>query len=991
MMTADDQHAVAVIGMAGRFPGAADLAEFWDNLVAGRDTISRFSPEESRQADGQASMPGHRRYVAVRGVLEDIDYFDAAFFGMPPREAAITDPQHRIFLETAWEAVEAAGYDPRRTDELIAVYAGCGSTTYLTNNVIGLRNGDDGVTGLEAVIGNDKDYLAGRVAYKLGLRGPAIGVQTACSTSLVSVALACQALQAYDCDIALAGGVNVHVPQASGYLWREGGIMSPDGTCRPFDEAANGTVMGNGTGVVVLRRLVDAVRQRDDIAATITGWALTNDGAAKVGFTAPSVDGQRRAILTAQARAGRAGTDIGYVETHGTGTALGDAIEITALTEAFQATSAQVGNCYLGAVKSNIGHTDAAAGVAGLIKTILTVRAGVIPPQPHFAHAGPELGLAAPRFRVATTAQEWSEPRRAGVSSFGIGGTNAHVIVEQAPVPAADNGADRPAELLLLSARTPQALHDAAARLADHLSRNEVRLADVAHTLAVGRSQHDYRWSAACSTTGEALSRLTEPFSPEPAAAAEGGVAFLFPGGGAQYSGLARELYDTQEIFRAVLDECAEAGRKRLGIDLVTPALADSDAELEDGTIGLPVLFAAEYALARLLVSWGICPSAVAGHSLGEYTAATLAGVFRLADAVELVGTRGRLLDKAAKGAMLSVRLELGSLADMLGTELDIAAHNGTCASVVSGPEAAIRELEQRLDAAEAQYRRVPMAVAAHSRLIEPVIDDFRAAVARVPMSQPSLRIVSNRTGTWLSAEAAATTEYWVGQLRDSVRFADGLATMRGSGLAALLEVGPGHTLTRLARAVPGGPPALATMPAQHEPRTPLANVLEAVGRLWRQGQQVDWTAMYAGRACRRVPLPSYPWQRRRYWVDVEASGSAAVGRALIDVGQPRPDPDASLSRCPAETATDRDELGVAEEFGRILGSVVGSASNFFELGGESLAGLRLVNRLADRFAVPITLRTLFDNPTAAELSVVIIALRGTGCDEKKQPAQTEE
>ncbi|HYO90813.1 MAG TPA: type I polyketide synthase, partial [Pyrinomonadaceae bacterium] len=657
--------AIAIIGMSARFPGAKNVARFWHNLRDGVECISFFTHEEMLAAGVDPALLDDSNYVNADGVLEDIDLFDASFFGFNPREAQVLDPQHRFFLECSWEALENAGYDPETYQGLIGVYAGTSISTYQDNlysnsELVGL------VGDFQIAIGNNKDHLTTQVSYKLNLKGPSVAVQTACSTSLVSVCLACQSLLSYECDLALAGGVTIGVPQRTGYLYQPGGIGSPDGHCRAFDAAAQGTVGGSGVGLVVLKRLDDALADGDYIHAVIRGAALNNDGSLKVGYTAPSVVGQAQVIAMAQAIAGVEPETITYVEAHGTGTPLGDPIEIAALTQAFRARTTKKQFCAIGSVKTNIGHLDSAAGVAGLIKTVLALKHKMLPPSLHFTEPNPNIDFANSPFYVNATLKEWQangSPRRAGVSSFGIGGTNAHLVVEEAPK-TEESAPSRPAQLLVLSAKTSSALERATANLAEHLRQHpETNLADVAYTLQVGRRAFKQRRSLACDSLVDAITALETPDHRRVLTASveteQRPVAFMFSGQGAQYAGMSAGLYESEADFREQIDLCSELLKPHLDTDLrqlLYPGAGqweEANLQLQQTAYAQPALFAVEYALAKLWMKWGVRPEAMIGHSLGEYVAASLAGVFSLEEALALVAARGRLMQRLPAGAML--------------------------------------------------------------------------------------------------------------------------------------------------------------------------------------------------------------------------------------------------------------------------------------------------------------------------------------------------
>jgi phthiocerol/phenolphthiocerol synthesis type-I polyketide synthase E len=858
-----DESAVAVVGLAGRWPGARDAGEFWDNLRQGVESISRFTREEMRAAGADPALLDDPRWVPAGGVLEEADRFDAPFFHFTPREAELLDPQHRLFLECAWEALEDAGCDPGRFAGAIGVFGGTSLNTYLLHNLL---PAGDTPANPQVAIASDKDFLTTRVSYKLNLTGPSLDVQTACSTSLVAVVLACQSLLNYQCDLALAGGVSAREPQRAGYLHQEQGILSPDGHCRPFDAKAAGTVPGNGVGMVALKRLEDALAAGDPIRAVIRGAALNNDGAGKVGYTAPGVSGQAEVVALALAVAGVKPEEIGYVEAHGTATPMGDPIEVRALEQAFQGVPPR--SCVLGSVKSNLGHLDAAAGITGLIKAVLAVQHGEIPPTLHFERPNPAVDFDGGPFRVSSRLETWkpAEPRKAGVSSFGIGGSNAHVVLEEAPPrePAAAASGQDDAELLLLSARTPTALEAATARLARHLEKHpELRLADVARTLRLGRKPMAVRRALVAASVADAASALADPERWLTGAPPDGerAVVFLFPGQGAQHAGMAAGLYERKPAFRAALDACAQV-LEPLGIDL-RRLLADGERLAETAAVQ-PALFAVEYALAQLWMSWGVKPAAVLGHSLGEYVAACIAGVFPLATALRLVVRRGQLLQSTAEGAMLAVPLSAEELRPALAEEVELAAVNAPDRCVVSGPAAAVERLREELAGRGIDARPVPVRRAFHSRSLEPVLDAFVDEVRQARPGVPEIPWLSNLTGGWFTPEQAADPAAWGESLRRPVRFSAAVTELLRDPGRLLLEVGPGRTLAALVRR--HGGTAISSLPHPEAPASPREGMLEAAGRLWLAGVEIDWSR--AGSAGRLVPLPTYPFERYRYWIE---------------------------------------------------------------------------------------------------------------------------
>ncbi len=879
--------AVAIVGMACRFAGARSVDDYWTNLCGGVESITRYTDEELIAAGVDPKLLAHPHYVKAGAPLADMECFDATLFGLSPRDAAIMDPQHRHFLECAWEAMENAGHTPERFAGAIGVFAGSGHNSYMPSNLLGhpklLR--DVGLFLLRHT-GNDKDFLTTRVSYLLNLKGPSINVQTACSTSLVATHMAIQSLLSNECDMALAGGASIELPHRQGYLHEEGGILSPDGHCRPFDAKSRGTVFGSGVGVVVLRRLRDAMESGDHIYAVIRGSAINNDGASKVGYLAPSVDGQAHAITEALGIADVDASTIGYVEAHGTGTPVGDPIEIAALTQAFRKDGAEVGYCGIGSVKANIGHTDTAAGVASLIKVALSLHHGQLPPSLNFTGANPNAGLAGSPFVVNDTLRPWArlgaQPLRAGVSSLGVGGTNAHAVLEEAPRRSAGDPS-RPHQLFALSARSAVALEANTAALAEHLAAHahDLNFADVAYTMSVGRQTLNRRRVVVAESTDEAAAALADPARAFTAdAISDRPVAFLFCGAGSQYAAMGAGLYRTEPVYRAALNASIDHMKRIAGIDLkavLLPAPEDEERArqmLERPTIALPALFAVQVALARLWMSWGVRPGGMIGHSSGEYAAAHLAGVFSLEDALRIVHTRGRLFESLPEGAMLSVPMEETALRAMLPSELAIAAINGPKLCVVSGPAEAIHGFGEALAGQGVESRRVPISVAAHSPMLDGVLGEFRAMLRTVPMKAPGLAFVSNLSGDWITAAEATDPDYWVRHLRETVRFTDGLARLLEEPHQVLLEVGPGRTMASFARqhgARSAGQPVLSSLRHPDEQVADTAFLLGALGQLWALGVEINWGRYWIEEKRLRLPLPTYRFDRERHWIDARA------------------------------------------------------------------------------------------------------------------------
>ncbi|AKQ65455.1 Malonyl CoA-acyl carrier protein transacylase [Myxococcus hansupus] len=891
---------IAVIGMACRLPGAPDVATYWKNLRGGVESIVPLQDSELEPSLMEdASLRKDPNYVRAAAMVDGAEDFAASFFGIPPKEAELMDPQHRVFLECAWSALEDAGYDASRYKDRIGVYAGARTNTYVFNlfsNPAALG----GAGAFELGLGNDLAFLSTRVSHLLNLRGPAYSLHTACSTALVAVHLAGQALLAGECRMALAGGVAIQAPQRSGYLYQFGGVSSPDGHCRAFDAKAQGTVFGNGAGVVVLKRLEDALADGDTIHAVIRGSAINNDGSQKASFGAPSVQGQARVIRDALAAADVDARSITYVETHGTGTQLGDPIEVRALTKAFRASTDDTGFCALGSVKTNIGHLDAAAGIASFIKAVLCLKHREMPPTLHFEQPNAQIDFANSPFFVNATLREWkagAHPRRAGVSAFGIGGTNAHVILEEAP--ALETAApSRPWNVLPLATRTDSALDSATTALAAWLEQHpELSMADAAYTLQTGRQHFSYRRMAVVSDHAQAV-RVLRGEEPERVVTTHQEsrtrpVVFLLPGGGTQHAGMAGGLYRTEPVFRAEMDRIAALLRPH-GVSNLLAVIQAAPGDTVDGlsrnALALPAIFAVEYALARLWMSWGIEPEAMIGHSLGEYAAACLADVLSLEDAVALVALRGKLIDGVPAGAMLSVSLPEAELRPLLGDALDLAAVNAPDQCVASGRTDAVEALAATLTARGVEHRRLHVDAAAHSRMLEPILAEFHAKVASLKLNPPTRRYVSCLTGTWITAEEVTQPKYWVDHLRQPVRFMEGLRVLLAEPARVLLEVGPAQSLTALAKLqgeAPGTRPYISSLPHPKDPQPDEAFLQGALGRLWLGGVEVDWLGVHAHGPRRRVSLPPYPFERERFFVppgERSASAGATQQGKLPDV-----------------------------------------------------------------------------------------------------------
>ncbi|MBE2205768.1 MAG: amino acid adenylation domain-containing protein [Chthoniobacterales bacterium] len=947
---------IAVIGYSGRFPGAPDVETFWKNLAGGIETITRFAPEETEfSVTGSEGVSGN--VVRARGVLRDVDLFDAGFFGIYPKEAAVMDPQHRIFLECAWEAAEAAGYDPSAFPGMIGVYAGASLNTYLLYNLGGAQArrlaGNYQVGEYTVMLGNDKDFLPGRVAYKLNLRGPALAVQSACSSSLVAICQACTALQTWQCDMALAGGVSITFPQRRDYRYVEEGMVSPDGTCRSFDAEARGTVFGHGCGVVMLKRLGDALAEGDTIHAVLKGWAVNNDGSEKIGFAAPGVQAQADVIALAQAAADIPAERISYIEAHGTGTPLGDPIEVEALTRAFREGGAsKKGFCAIGTGKTHIGHLDVAAGAVGLIKTLLQLKHEKIPGLLHFQSPNPRIPFSESPFFPVTRLLDWkrgAEPRCAGVSAFGVGGTNAHVVVEEAPALPAPYPSRR-SQLLVVSAKSPTALEKMCGNLADAC---EAGLADVAYTLAKGRRGFPFRRAIVAADRASAADLLREKFQPVPAAD-NPRIAFLFPGQGSQQTGMGRELYETEEVFRQAVDACAGHLLDPLGADLrkvLFPAEGEGEEaarRIHETHFTQPAIFVFEYALAQQWIQWGIRPDLLIGHSIGEYVAAVLSGVFPLERALWLLAQRARLMQSLPSGAMLGARMASAELS--LPEGLSLAATNSPKLVTLSGPKDAIRAYQFELEARKIPSRQLETSHAFHSAMMDPILPEFTRLAAGVASEAPTIPWISTLLGRMVSDGDLKDGTYWARQLREPVQFASAVEAAGADFL--FLECGPGRALSQFVRQTLTSPQAvIASAPGESGS---LGEMQAALGGLWCAGAVPDWDGYFSGETRRRVPLPTYPFERQSFWVVPPVPGAE-------EQVEPTEPPETDFLEAPVSevVAVDR-HAELVQLLSELSGlPVTDPGSRFVDLGFDSLFLTQFSQALLTRYGVKVTFREL--------------------------------
>lgn len=1044
----DQSDGVAIIGMAGRFPNAKNIDEFWKNLENGIDCITFYENEELVEAGCNPEAIKNLDYIKAKGEVEDVDIFDASFFGINPREAEVTDPQHRMLLECAWEAMEHAGYDSSKFGGSIGVFAGKSMDYYLLLNVYPRIRKEISAGSLQAAIGNDKDSLTTTISYRLNLTGPAITIQTSSSTSLVALCVACQSLLTYQCDIALAGGITAGPPIKSGYLYQEGNIWSPDGHCRPFDSRAKGFVAGSGMGLAVLKRLDEAILDGDNIWTVIKGFAVNNDGYNKVSYSAPSVDAQAQVVAEAMAVADIHPDTLQYIETHGTATNLGDPIEITALNQVFRHHTNKKHYCAIGSVKSNIGHLDNAAGIAGLIKVALSLKHKKIPPSLHFENPNPKIDFENSPFFVNTQLKEWEAntdtdgtpiPRRAGVTSLGMGGTNAHVILEEAMAQSEkrtshnavhiDTGSwsqgrsgvsppdkSRDYQLILLSAKTETALETKTTQLLDFMktydySKNGLNLADTAYTLTLGRRDFNHRRMILCQELEDAkiaLDELTPGLVKDSVCdIAERHVVFMFSGQGAQYVNMGKGLYQKEPVFNENMDRCAKILTPLLRINPLELLYPDKEEDIEKNAEQLrqtwltqPVLFMLEYSLAQLWMDWGIVPKAMIGHSIGEFSAACISGCIGLEDALTLVATRGRLMHQQEKGAMLSVGINESQIKKMLAGEISLAAVNSPKHSVVSGKTQDIEKLEKQLSEKNVFSRRLHTSHAFHSPMMEPIMNDFVEVVGKINLAPPTIPFISGVTGTWVQEEEACNPNYWALQLRQPVRFSQGILEILKDPSLILLEVGPGSSLCLLAREHKTNesvPVILSSIRHVKQTEPDMAFLLKTLGDLWLSGVVVTWKSYYQNEKRCRIPLPTYPFERKRYWLE-EIKGKKQdieekTGKDEVPIDKTPDNIPAEIEPNKAESKKEKTfqprpklnneyvaptnelEQQIVELWEDILGiKPIGIEDNFFDLGGHSLLATLFLSQILEKFQTRLELQSIFETPTIATIARLVKA-----------------
>ncbi|HZH74360.1 MAG TPA: amino acid adenylation domain-containing protein [Mariniphaga sp.] len=978
-MNKTPQRGIAIIGMAGKFPGAVDIEQFWSNIVNGIESIRYFSDKELHDAGVEPQLLDNPSYVKGYHAINDVELFDAEFFGMSPREASLTDPQHRIFLESAWEALEDGGYDPSRYKGSIGVFAGCNPNGYLLYHVLPSKKTSLSSENYQIMIGNNNDFLTTRTSYKFNLVGPSIGIQSACSSSLAAIHTACNYLYTFQCDMALAGGVSLQFPRNTGYLYENGHILSPDGHCRPFSINAQGTVCGEGCGVVLLKRLTDAIEQGDSIYAAIIGSSVNNDGSLKVGYTAPSVDGQAAVVTMAQELANINPETIEFIEAHGTGTKLGDPIEVTALTRSFREMTSKRNFCALGSIKGNIGHLDAAAGVAGLLKASLSLKNRLIPPNINFDKANTELNIENSPFFIPESPLDWPQkdyPRRAGVSSYGIGGTNVHVILQEPPS-AKHIESSRIFHIIPISAKSDIALEEYTSKASSFLSNTSSCCADIAYTMQNGRKEFPYRRTIICSNNEDGVTvinkKINGKFFSGNAQQNNNPVVFMFTGQGSQYSGMCHNLYNSEPVFKQYFDYCSDILSSQSNISIkqyiLTGSLPSNDS-LTNTSLAQPLLFVIEFSMSKLLMNYGIYPSLLIGHSIGEVTAACIADVFSLETGLKLVTLRGNLMESTPTGAMVSVSLPVEELQSYLNNDLVCAAINSPSQSVLSGPLEQIQEIEKNLSSQGISFRRLHTSHAFHSPMMNSASKSFQTEISGFEFNKPCIPFISNITGDFISDNDAVSPEYWARQICSCVNFSGGIETLIKENSPIFIECGPGTTLCSLV-SNHSGLTNLTIPSIPHAKNETDGNLFfaGALSKLWCNGLTVDWSKIYSEENRKRVSTPTYPFQRKRFWIDISDQP-----KSLLES-----DPEKEKSKDPIISYNNfdkDDKLTLVSNLWRdLLGlETINPNDNFFNLGGDSLLCTQLLSRIKQSFPCNLTVQDLLQSPSLSSMTQTVFS-----------------
>ncbi len=982
---------IAVVGMSGEFPKCKDIEEYWNAIVAGEECISFYTKEQLEEAGINPEVLKFEEYIRAKGEIPDIGLFDAGFFHISPQEAELMDPQHRLLLQCAWKALESAGINPDNYKGTIGVYAGKSLSSYLYLNIFPHLKKIMAVGNLQAAIGNDKDSMTTTIAYHLNLKGPAVTIQSSSSTSLVSVCMACQALLNYQCDAVLTGGITAGPPNRSGYLFEEGGIYSNDGHGHSFNEGSTGFVPGNGYGLAVLKRLEDAIEDGDKIWAVIKGFAINNDGSDKISYTAPSVDGHAEVVEMAQAMADVSPETIEFLESHGTGTKMGDPIEVAGLTKAFRKGTDKKQYCSLGSVKANIGHLDSAAGIAGFMKAVLTVNKGILPPLCGFEKLNPEIHLEDSPFYISTEAKPWTPScgvRRAGISSLGMGGTNAHVIVEEPPVTKDSDNIEK-VRIIPLSGKTAYSLEENRKNLSSFLKVHaREKLSDVAYTLSLGRKEFLYRDAIACTSIQDAIEQLDEREGYVECMTNKQNTVFMFPGQGTQYPSMMYGLYEKYPVFRENMEACRNYILEFMGTDILDylNGTNQNAEELENTRLAQPVIFATSYCTAMLYQSLGIKPSAMIGHSVGEYVAATIAGVFSLRDALYLVTNRARLMSEAERGAMLSIKASANQIKELTDANVDIAAINAPSLCVVSGTFEEIKKAKEDFDRHGIFARQLKTSHAFHSYMMKEVAKEYEKLLQTVEFKKPEIPYISCIDGTWADMDSVSA-EYWKKHITASVHFAAGMETLLSKENYLFVEVGAGKTLSTLADYQEVKEDELTFISAGRTIKDTISDeafFMNGLASLWSHGVIVDWEAVYAGERRKKTYLPSYAFDRSLYWVDAPADNDLytepnvqkvkAESKVEIDVQNKKTvtkkyhkRPRLHHDYLEASTETEKKLVGILKELLRI--EPVGVTDSFFELGGQSLLAAQFLSKIHDEFPVHINMNEIFEHDTAQKLA----------------------
>lgn len=1000
-----EEFEVAIIGMAGRFPKAKNIEEYWNNLMGGKECITFFSEEELREAGVDELTLHDSSYVKARPYMEDIEYFDAEFFKINSREAAIMDPQHRLFMQAAWESFEDAGYIPANYDGKIGIFAGCDANTYLLNNVI-LSEPDIVREDPLAIKMEDKDYLCTRTAYRLNLTGPSVMTQSACSSAVAAVHFASESILSGECDMALAGAVSLTLPVKTGYLYKEGGVVSRDGHVCAFDSQSSGTVYGDGLGVVVLKRLSDAIEDNDHIYAIIKGVASNNDGGGRIGFAAPGLQGQAEVIQSAMEAAGVESDSIGYIETHGTGTKLGDSIEIAALAEAYKRGIRKEGTCPIGSVKPNIGHASTASGIASLIKVALALENEIIPPTIHYHETNPEIDFTNTPFYVNTKVKDWKRggsPRRAGLSAFGLGGSNAHMILEEAPERKKTEETKR-YHVFMLSAKNEEVLKEYELKIADYMQKKtEASLEDIARTLQEGRMQFPYR----CAVVAQNAEELIKGFYTKKTNYVSGNkqdtekYVLMFPGIGEEYEGLVQGLYENITQFKKYLDHCRDIIQKQFGWDMYSFLFSiEKETKNKNGRkletkYTYVMVFSIEFSIAKLLEEFGVVVDTYIGYSIGEYVAACLSDVFGVEDAISLLYSRGELIDGLPEGAMLSVMLPHSEVERMLGNNLSLAAIEAPHISVVSGECNAIADLEYKLKEEGIAAKRVPTDRAFHSYQMKSIAAKFKEIVKGVRRKAPKKRFISNVTGDFITEKEAMSADYWSRHLVSTVQFSAGVQTLLKEEFI-WIEAGAGNSLSVFAmqHSAKLRGKTVQTIRTYYNKTADDVYFLAALAKLWCCGADIRWEIWHGGQKYNKVSLPTYPYQKTKYWIQPAqnpflhmASGINEETRASDKIHLQREGLKSDYVE--AGSNTQKEILKIWES---VLGiQMIGMEDNFFEIGGNSLLAVKILYAIKKEFSVEIGMETFYNNPIIGFLAEYVDTIQLYKAGENKKQIVEEE